>query len=307
MPTWPHRTLGENVKGIEQLWQSYPTLEPLYSDFEKNYDADLLIPTMHKYQNYIYMAVLVYVFLVFRVKANPDAFNFVTKKTNNKTGKVERVTPGWLRHAFGIWNFCLSIFSFYGVVRTMPQLLHYIVTRDFKDVVCTEPTLSYGHGACGLATQLFILSKIPELGDTLFLALKGVKLDLLQWYHHSTVLAFCWHCYVNESGYGLWFVSMNYFVHAVMYMYFSLMNYKIAVPVLKALAPFITFIQISQMVVGTFIVGSAMKFKLIDGDSDCVINQTNLIFGGVIYTSYLCLFVQFAMKKYGPASKAKTA
>lgn len=87
-------------------------------------------------------------------------------------------------------NLCLSIFSFYGVTRTMPQLLHYIVTRDFKDVVCTEPTLSYGHGACGLATQLFILSKIPELGDTLFLALKGVKLDLLQWYHHhhSTLL-----------------------------------------------------------------------------------------------------------------------
>lgn len=70
---------------------------------------------------------------------------------------------------------------------------------------------------------------------------------------------------------------MNYFVHAVMYMYFSLMNYKIAVPVLKAFAPFITFIQIFQMVVGTFIVGSAIKFKLLDGDSDCAINQVMAI------------------------------
>ena len=51
--------------------------------------------------------------------------------------------------------------------------------------------------ATGMAVHLFIISKLPELGDTLFLAIKGVDIGLLQWYHHCTVLTFCWHSYVT--------------------------------------------------------------------------------------------------------------
>jgi elongation of very long chain fatty acids protein 6 len=48
-----------------------------------------------------------------------------------------------------------------------------------------------------MAVHLFIISKLPELGDTLFLAIKGVDIGLLQWYHYCTVLTFCWHSYVT--------------------------------------------------------------------------------------------------------------
>merc|ERR1711865_897758 len=111
-------------------------------------------------------------FIVFMVKADKAKYSFVTKKDG------VRVTPSWLRHSFGIWNLLLSLFSCYGMVRTVPALLHFIATKSFRETLCDQPTLTYGHGGTGLAVQLFILSKVPELFDTLFLALKGVEINL---------------------------------------------------------------------------------------------------------------------------------
>ena len=302
-----NRVYGQNVKTVTQLWETYPALEPYYHDFEKNFDGDLTSAYMYDYQGVVYGLVVLYVVLVFMVKADKSKFSFVKVTIDKKTGKKTRDTPGWLRHSFGLWNLGLSLFSFYGVSRTVPQLLHYISTMSFHDTVCTAPTVSYGHGVCGLAVQLFIFSKIPELLDTLFLALKGADIGLLQWYHHSTVLAFCWHSYITESGYGLYFVSMNYSVHAVMYMYFFLMNYKFTV--ITAIAPFITFIQIAQMVIGTGVVASTIYYRIVLDETTCENDVGNLYFGGIIYFSYLCLFVDFAIRKYAltPAPKKKTA
>ena len=306
MPNFEHRTYGTNVATVTQLWQSYPDLKPYYPfAWENEFDGDYFAKSMWDNQHLVYLLVGVYICLVFMVKADKAKFCFVTKKVNPKTGKEERVTPGWLRHSFGMWNLGLSLFSHWGMARTVPQLLYYLNNWTLKEAICTPPTLSFGHGACGLWAQAFIVSKIPELFDTMFLALKGVNLDLLQWYHHSTVLAFCWHSYVNESAYGLWFIAMNYTVHAIMYMYFALMNYKLFTGFLKTVAPLLTFMQISQMVVGTFVVFKAIMLKR--EDPSCAIEDSNLVFGGIIYFSYLCLFVQFAINKYGPKPKGKTA
>jgi len=45
----------------------------------------------------------------------------------------------------------------------------------------------------------------------------------LHWYHHVTVLLYCWHCYVTNSIPGIIFVTMNLGVHALMYGYYFLM------------------------------------------------------------------------------------
>ena len=42
-----------------------------------------------------------------------------------------------------------------------------------------------------------------------------------------TVLLFCWHSYVTESASGLYFVSMNYSVHGIMYGYYALMTARV--------------------------------------------------------------------------------
>ena len=35
-------------------------------------------------------------------------------------------------------------------------------------------------------------------------------------YHHITVLLYCWHSYASRISSGLWFGTMNYFVHSLM-------------------------------------------------------------------------------------------
>merc|ERR1719316_443993 len=95
----------------------------------------------------------------------------------------------------------------------------------------------------------FVYSKIPELLDTVFLVLRKKPVIFLHWFHHLTVLLYCWHAFDNLVAPGLWFASMNFSVHSVMYFYFFMTNvgfYKAVQP----LAPLITTIQILQMVGG---------------------------------------------------------
>ena len=97
--------------------------------------------------------------------------------------------------------------------------------------------------------MLFIFSKIPELFDTAFIVLGKKKLIFLHWYHHVTVLLYCWHSYGTRNAAGLWFIAMNYTVHAIMYFYYFLtgLGYR------PKWAFFVTIIQISQMFVGVMV------------------------------------------------------
>lgn len=67
---------------------------------------------------------------------------------------------------------------------------------------------------------LFILSKLVELVDTVWLALRKRPLTVLHVWHHITVMLYCWHAYTTRIGTGLWFAAMNYVVHSIMYTYF---------------------------------------------------------------------------------------
>lgn len=44
----------------------------------------------------------------------------------------------------------------------------------------------------GFWTTMFVLSKVPELGDTIFIVLRKQPLIFLHWYHHATVLVYSW-------------------------------------------------------------------------------------------------------------------
>jgi len=197
------------------------------------------------------------------------------------------------------WNGLLCLFSFIGMCRTVPYLLGDIFSKSFEDTICSSPMNSWGNGPTGMWVMLFIFSKVPELIDTVFIVLRKKPLIFLHWYHHVTVLTFCWSAYSTISASGLYFVAMNFTVHAMMYGYYCLQALKVCPKSFPA--HLITIAQIAQMLVGTAVCISAWYFKL--SGRECFNDMQNLVAGGIMYGSYLYLFCEFAFKRYGPSAK----
>jgi len=188
-----------------------------------------------------------------------------------------------------------------------------------------------GEGPTALWTCLFIFSNVPELGDTVFVLLGKRPLLFLHWYHHITVLLFCWFSYAERASVGLSFAAMNYLVHAVMYSYYAVQNkssldlaaakrikdetaQKKATrkaerikKVLKTVAPVVTVLQISQMAVGIWVMTVAWPL-LQSNVVECHTTRHMWFWGSIMYLSYFVLFVLFALERYiwpTPAGKAK--
>jgi hypothetical protein len=276
-------------KPFTQFWQKVPVLEPFYTNFEKTYNPDYPLAQWMHVNNWVpIVAIIAYMLFCY--------FGQIIMKDRK---------PFDLRYSLAAWNLFLSLFSFWGAFRTVPEMIYNISTQPFDQTVCTQAHLWGGPGN-GLAVQMFILSKIPELVDTVFIVLRKKPLIFLHWYHHVTVLVYCWHAYVTESGAGLYFISMNYTVHAVMYFYYYLMAIR-AIP--KWFPSWIiTSMQIIQMIVGTGVVGFSIYYKNFGSPNypagTCNVTTDNLIVGGIIYASYLYLFMEFAVKRYIFKSKS---
>ena len=50
----------------------------------------------------------------------------------------------------------------------------------------------------GFWATMFVLSKVPELGDTIFIVLRKQPLIFLHWYHHATVLVYSWSVFTHS-------------------------------------------------------------------------------------------------------------
>jgi len=208
--------------------------------------------------------------------------------------------PLYLQSIVVTWNFALSIFSMAGVAYCVPQLLFGrdvgLFTGGFYPSVCTHAS-SYGMGESGFFVALFIYSKLAELFDTLWLLLRKSPVILLHWYHHATVLLYCWHAYSVRIGTGLWFAAMNYSVHALMYFYFGVTQTgpkgrKLA----KKFSMMITSLQLLQMVVGIYVTISSVLYHA--QGKTCYVSLTNSFLGLVMYSSYFVLFLQLFLSHY---------
>lgn len=212
------------------------------------------------------------------------------------------------RKILACWNFSLSLFSFVGLFRTLPHLVHNLTSYSMHENLCNDPESQYGSGTTGLWIQLFILSKFPELIDTFFIVVHKKPLIFLHWYHHITVLLYCWHSYVTKAPAGIFFCVMNYAVHAIMYGYYFLMAIKMKPKWMNAMV--ITSAQISQMVVGVFV--TLLGFYYYEHDMDsvdnpCFIKHENNVAAFLMYGSYLFLFLQFFIGRYYTAKISRKA
>lgn len=176
----------------------------------------------------------------------------------------------------------------------MPYLISMTMSMSYEDTICANPDNSWANGPTGFWVTLFIYSKIPELIDTVFIVLRKKPLIFLHWYHHVTVLLFCWSAFSTKAASGLYFVAMNYTVHALMYGYYCLQALNVCPKSFPAYL--ITLSQIAQMFIGTFVCCSAWYYML--AGHECSNDKSNLVAGAGMYGSYLYLFSEFAVKRY---------
>jgi len=201
-----------------------------------------------------------------------------------------------LHFLFVWWNLGLSIFSWIGMFYVVPHLKQHLYEKGFFFTVCERPEFWYSRGKVGFWTEMFILSKFPELLDTVFLVLQSKRVIFLHWYHHVTVLLFCWQAYIRDAGPGLWYCAMNYSVHAFMYLYYAGMAIPTTRSLTRPFAVFITLAQIAQMVAGAFVTLSAAWWWW--SGQTCHVRQSTCCLGVLMYVSYFALFVALFVDKY---------
>lgn len=213
---------------------------------------------------------------------------------------ITRDPPANLKQFLFWWNIILSIFSLIELLLTLPTLLFSSVsglwTQGFSKSICGHPD-SYGNGWSGLALYMFCLSKIPELMDTLFIILNKRPVIFLHWWHHWTVLAYSWRLCRLAGSVGIWFCWMNSAVHFLMYSYYACTQYSLEWKrQVRSFGNIITILQIIQMFGGLSVLLAAAYYKI--SGFDCYTDDITIMFGLIIYSSYLILFINFYIKRW---------
>lgn len=150
--------------------------------------------------------------------------------------------------------------------------------------------------------MLFCYSKLFELNDTVFLVLCKKPVIFLHWFHHVTVLLYCWYAYGTAGSHGIYFAVMNFFIHSIMYSYYFLMLIKPIRPIVRTVGPLITTLQITQMAGG--LVVSVLAAREILTGKPCHITSANWKLGLAMYTCYFFLFAALFVKKNCSSKKS---
>ena len=196
-----------------------------------------------------------------------------------------------LRPLLALWSGALAIFSIAGTIRTLPELVTAVGKYSLQYSICV-PT--YFKGVTGFWSMLFTVSKVYELGDTVFIVLRKQPLIFLHWYHHITVLLYVWYSYTDHTAPGRWFMVMNYIVHSVMYSYYAVRALRFRVP--KWISAIITSLQLAQMIVGVAI--NIWIYQIKARGEFCQQTYENLHYSSMMYFSYFILFAHFFYTTY---------
>ncbi|XP_034050398.1 elongation of very long chain fatty acids protein 6-like [Thalassophryne amazonica] len=250
-------------------------------DFERRFDERQAVEWMQENWSKSFMFCGLYVALVF----GGQHFMRERQKLN-------------LRRPLVFWSLSLAIFSIIGAMRTGSYLLHILKTSGFKQSVCDASL--YSAPISKFWAYAFVISKAPELGDTIFIILRKQRLIFLHWYHHITVLLFSWYSYKDQVAGGGWFMTMNYAVHSLMYTYYAIRASGMRVP--RSCAMIITATQILQMVMGLAVLGLVYLWM---HEVRCPSNMGNVTWGSLMYLSYLILFALLFYNNYLKGSRDK--
>jgi len=211
------------------------------------------------------------------------------------------------------WNLLLCILSFIIFITVSVAWFNRNMELGPWGTFCNSDGKLYGmKNAMVFWAYIFGLSKYLELGDTVILILKKPQRPImfLHWYHHVTVLLFTWFAELWRFAPGFIFIIVNACVHTFMYYYY----FETDRGNHPSWNKYLTQFQIGQMFVGiavnfvwifVFVLGKFDLFRICTCDRPWLV----IISGGIMYGTYLYLFLMFYLDKYDPrpvkASSAK--
>ncbi|NXQ31196.1 ELOV6 protein, partial [Alaudala cheleensis] len=199
--------------------------------------------------------------------------------------------PFNLRAPLVLWSFSLTLFSFIGACRIWKQMAFLLLTKGFKQSVCSQSI--YVHPVSKLWMYLFVVSKLVEMGDTLFIVLRKKKLIFVHWYHHLLTMILSWYGYkMMTVGMG-WNAALNLVIHSATYLYYTVTAMGIRVP--RSMAMLLTTSQMVQMT--GFVIINIFIFFWKD-DKLCQTSWPLFLLSSGLYTTLLALFSNFFMKTY---------
>lgn len=186
-----------------------------------------------------------------------------------------------------IWNSIMCIYSGISSFVLVPKLISKVIIYGYDESICVRNVeISYLYQPWGRWVLLFVLSKLVELGDTVFLVLNNRSVPFIHWYHHIATLVIAYIQAIKLSKTMEWGVSMNILIHTWMYGYYAFSCYY---PVKGN--PILTKLQILQMIHGIFM---CIYQAIYCNDS------LNDIGGITVYSIYTMLFIHMYTKKYKP-------
>ncbi|XP_005520884.1 PREDICTED: elongation of very long chain fatty acids protein 6-like [Pseudopodoces humilis] len=202
-------------------------LQPLGEyDFEKNFNHLAARKWMEENWQKSFIFAVIYFILIFGIQ------HFMKERR-----------PFNLRAPLILWSFSLTLFSLIAACRVWKQVAFLLLTKGFKQSVCSQSF--YIHPVSKLWMYLFALSKLVEMGDTLFIVLRKKKLMFVHWYHHLLTMIMSWYGYkIMAIGMG-WNAALNLSIHSVMYLYYTVTAMGFRVP--RSITMLITTSQMVQM------------------------------------------------------------
>lgn len=200
--------------------------------------------------------------------------------------------PFEIKTPLRLWNLWLAVFSILGSLVTTYALAREIYINGL--VSSYTEAKDFFEGVTGLWTFWFCMSKLGELGDTIFIVLRKKPLMFLHWYHHVATLNYGIMSYIDKSAYNTWIVWLNFSVHAIMYSYYFLAACGVRAPAWFSRT--LTSCQITQFLI-TLTILAHVGLKMVTGEHVDT-TPTSYIFCLLMEISYVVLFGNFFYHAY---------
>jgi len=222
-----------------------------------------------------------------------------------------RERPSWLKKVIFFWNILLSLCSSWAAMRITGQIFNTDGYNDspiktdgafvdvFHNMVCDltpANTCRKSEKVTCNYLMLFCMSKIPEMIDTLWLILGKKRVIFLHWFHHSSVMWFCWLAWTYVVPMGIIFALMNLSVHSIMYAWYALAAadkwLAVGLKPKKCFSQTVTVLQILQMIAGFSLTIYVHERK------DCGNVKLVTRYAWGMYGVYIILFIHFFYRAY---------